>query len=52
MNRLLTLVLLFLLPMVCRAYEDHRGWNLDSLEREAAKWSWSRVEKAGAEEVK
>ena len=38
--------------MVCRAYEDHRGWNLDSLEREAAKWSWSRVEKAGAEEVK
>jgi len=37
--------------MVCHAYEDHRGWNLDSLEREAAKWSWSRVERAGAEEV-
>ncbi len=45
-----TLILL-LLPMVCHAYEDHRGWNLDSLEREAAKWSWSRVEKASEEEV-
>jgi len=44
-------LLLLLLPMVCHAYEDHRGWNLDSLEREAAKWSWSRVEKAGREEV-
>ena len=44
-------LLLLLLPLVCHAYEDHRGWNLDSLEREAAKWPWSRVEKAGAEEV-
>ena len=51
MNRLLTLALLLLLPMVCYAYEDHRGWNLDSLEREAAKWSWARVEKADKEEV-
>lgn len=51
MNRLLTLAFLLLLPMVCHAYEDHRGWNLDSLEREAAKWPWSRVEKAGKEEV-
>lgn len=51
MNRLLTLTFLLLLPMVCHAYEDHRGWNLDSLEREAAKWPWSRVEKADAEEV-
>ena len=42
---------LLLLPMVCHAYEDHRGWNLDSLEREAAKWPWSRVERAGKEEV-
>ena len=44
-------LLLLLLPVVCHAYEDHRGWNLDSLEREAAKWSWSRVQKADAEEV-
>ena len=43
--------ILLLLPMVCHAYEDHRGWNLDSLEREAAKWSWSRVETADKEEV-
>jgi len=50
MKKFVTLLLL-LLPMVCYAYEDHRGWNLDSLEREAAKWSWSRVEKAGREEV-
>ena len=33
------LLLLLLLPMVCHAYEDHRGRNLDSLERSISQWT-------------
>ena len=38
MKRLLLLSFL-LLPMVCHAYRDHRGRDLDSLERTISHWT-------------
>ena len=43
-------LLLLLLPMVCRAYEDHRGRNLDSLEHSIANWTAPKLAKASREE--
>jgi len=44
-----TLVLL-LLPLVCHAYEDHRGRNLDSLARSISRWTPPALAKASKEE--
>ena len=43
-------LLLLLLPMVCHAYEDHRGRNLDSLEHSIANWTAPMLAKASREE--
>ena len=44
------ILLLLLLPMVCYAYEDHRGHNLDSLERSISRWTPRTLAKASKEE--
>lgn len=44
-------LLLLLLPMVCHAYEDHRGRNLDSLERVAARYTPDKLATASREEL-
>ena len=44
------LLLLLLLPMVCHAYEDHRGRNLDSLERSISQWTPPALARAAREE--
>lgn len=50
MKRLLV-ILLLLLPLTARAYRDHRGRDLDSLERTIAHWTQETLAKAGAEEL-
>ncbi len=45
MRKLITLLLL-LLPMVCHAYRDHRGRDLDSLERTISHWTAESLSKA------
>ena len=42
--------ILLLLPVVCHAYGDHRGRNLDSLERVTARYTPDRLLKASDEE--
>ena len=42
--------LLLLLPMVCHAYEDHRGRNLDSLALSISRWTPPALAKASREE--
>lgn len=44
-------LLLFATTFGLRAYNDHRGHNLDSLEKEVAKWTPDAVEKASDEEL-
>ena len=46
MKRLLLLSFL-LLPMVCHAYRDHRGRDLDSLERTISHWTVETLAQAG-----
>ena len=49
MKKLLIFILL-LLPMVCHAYEDHRGHDLDSLERSISQWTPRTLAVASKEE--
>lgn len=43
-------LLLLLLPMVCHAYRDHRGRDLDSLERTISHWTVESLAKAGEQD--
>lgn len=43
-------LLLLLLPMVCRAYRDHRGRDLDSLERTISHWTVETLAGAGEQD--
>lgn len=52
MKRFLSLLFLTLLPLSwAAAYNDHRGHNLDSLERAVARWTPDAVDKASVEEL-
>ena len=52
MKRLLLLLLITTWGMLgARAYNDHRGHNLDSLERAVARWTPDAVDGAGVEEL-
>ena len=44
-------ILLLFLPLAAAAYNDHRGHNLDSLERVVARWTPDAVDKASNEEL-
>ena len=44
-------ILLLFLPLAAAAYNDHRGHNLDSLERVVARWTPDAVDKAPNEEL-
>ena len=43
-------LLLLLLPMVCHAYRDHRGRDLDSLERTISHWTVETLAGAGEQD--
>jgi len=45
------IICLLVCGLSARAYNDHRGHNLDSLEREVAKWTPDAIEKASEEEL-
>ena len=47
MKRIIVLALLLGLPASAFAYNDHRGINLDSLERAVARWTPEAVDRAG-----
>lgn len=51
MKKTLTLILFSLLATVVFGYNDHRGHNLDSLERAVARWTPDAVDKASDEEL-
>lgn len=51
MKKVLLLTLLSLLATGVYGYNDHRGHNLDSLERAVAKWTPDAVDNAGDEEL-
>lgn len=52
MKRFLSLLFLTLLPLSwAAAYNDHRGHNLDSLERAVARWTPDAMDRASEEEM-
>ena len=46
------IILMLATGLWARAYNDHRGHNLDSLEREVAKWTPDAIDRASTEELK
>lgn len=51
MKKVLLLLLCCLAALAGSAYNDHRGFNLDSLERVVARWTPDAVDKASEEEL-
>ena len=51
MKRTILAFLLFLAFLPLEAYNDHRGYNLDSLERVVAKWTPDAVGRASEQEL-
>lgn len=51
MKKTLTLILFLLLATGVYGYTDHRGYNLDSLEREVARWTPDAVDRASEQEL-
>ena len=51
MKKMLLLALASLLATGAAAYNDHRGHNLDSLERVVARWTPDAVDRAGSQEL-
>ncbi len=46
-RRLISIILAFVAALPAQGYNDHRGHNLDSLEREVARWTPDAVDHAG-----
>ena len=51
MKRTILIGLLFIMTWQASAYNDHRGYNLDSLERVVARWTPDAVDRASEEEL-